>query len=340
MLVPTTWPKATVIIPNWNTRRWLPGCLGGLREQRFQDFRVILVDNGSTDDSVAFVRQHYPEVQILSLAKNRGFARAVNVGIGRTCSEYVALLNVDTEPQPNWLASLVETLEQSPPAVGYVVPRMLVLGDPKMVDNAGMILSWYGSAYKRGQDRPAEDYTQLEEVLWGSAGAALYRRAFFEDVGIFDGGFVSYFEDADLGIRGRLLGYRCLFVPTAEVLHEGHGAGIAQWRHVYLSTRNRLALLAKNIPLNLLFRHSWTLLFGQIYFFLAYKRPLCSLAGFISFLVGLPSILRQRHIIQKRRRISYQALEEMLSSDLGEPKLRDMVRAKLGWDSRRNEGVD
>ncbi len=331
MNVSPAWPKVTVIIPNWNTRRWLAGCLDGLRAQTYQHFRVVLVDNGSTDNSVAFVREHYPEVKILSLAENRGFAAAINAGLRQVDSDYVALLNVDTIPQPNWLASLVETMDQSPPEVGCLASKMLALNNPNLIDDAGDTLSWYGSARKRGWGEPAEAYDQADEVFSACAGAALYRRTFFEKVGDLDEGFVSYLEDVDLGLRGRLLGYRCLYVATAEVLHQGQGAGTARARYVYLMTRNRLALLLKNIPLALLFKHSYTLLFGQFYFFLVYKRPLHSLAGFISFLIALPRLLRQRQMIQKRKRISNQALEAMLSDHLGEPRLRDIVKTKLRW---------
>ncbi len=321
--------KVSVIIPNWNTRRWLAGCLDGLQAQNYRDFQVILVDNGSTDNSLAFVSEHYPEVEILPLPENRGFAAAINIGLKQAGSEYVALLNVDTAPRPNWLAKLVETMEYSPPDVGCLASKMLTLDDPHIIDDAGDTFSWYGSARKRGLGEPAGDYCQAGEVFSACAGAALYRRAFFEEVGDLDENFVSYLEDVDLGLRGRLLAYRCLYVPTAEVLHQGQGAGMGRSRYVYLMTRNRLALLLKNIPLELLFKHALTLLFGQLYFFLVYKKPLHSLAGIISFLAALPRILRQRRLIQKRKKISNQALETMLSYDLGEPRLRDIIKTKL-----------
>ncbi len=324
-----SWPKVTVVIPNWNTRRWLAGCLDGLRAQHYRDFKVILVDNGSTDGSVAFVKQHYPEVQVLSFAENRGFAPAVNAGIQRTRSEYIALLNVDTVPKSNWLLSLVETMEQSPPDVGCLASKMLKLEDPNTIDEAGDTLSWYGSARKRGAGEPVEAYNQVEEVFSACAGAVLYQRDFLEEVGDFDESFNSYLEDIDLGLRGRLLGYRCLYVPTAEILHQGHGSGLARSRYVYLMTRNRLALLLKNIPLALLLKHSWTLLYGQIYFFLVYKKPFHSLAGTIMFLCALPRILRQRRAIQKRRRTSNEALETMLSDNLGEIPLREILKNRL-----------
>jgi GT2 family glycosyltransferase len=325
-------PKVTIIIPNWNTQRWLVGCLDGLRAQNYRDFQIILVDGGSTDNSVAFVRQHYPEVELLALTENRGFAPQVNAGIRQARSEYVALLNVDTVPQPDWLANLVETMEKSPSDVGCLASKMLNLGDPNIIDDAGDTFSWYGSARKRGWREPANIYTETEEVFSACAGAVLYRRTFLEEVGNFDENFISYLEDIDLGLRGRLLGYRCLYVPTAEVFHHGQGAGTARSRYVYLVTRNRLSLLVKNIPLELFLKHIYTLLFGQLYFFLVYKRPFHSLAGIASFLIALPRLLRQRQVIQKHKRVLNEALESMLSNDLGEPSLRKIIKTKLGWN--------
>jgi GT2 family glycosyltransferase len=325
-------PKVAVIIPNWNTRRWLPGCLDGLRAQHFQDFQVILVDNGSTDDSVAFVQQCYPEVEIICLATNRGFAAAVNAGIKRADSEYVVLLNPDTLPRSDWLAHLVKQIEESPIEVAGLSSKMLSLSEPGLIDDAGDTFSWYGSARKRGAGQPAENYTEVEAVFSPCAGAALYRRSFLDEVGEFDEGFDSYLEDIDLGLRGRLLGYRYLFAPEAQILHKSHGAGIGRSRYVFLMTRNRLCLLVKNIPSTLLVRHSVQLLYGQFYFFLVYKRPFHSLAGIFSFFLHLPRVLQQRQAIQGRKRISNQALEVMLSKDLGEPTLRAILGSKLRLD--------
>jgi len=325
----TAQPQVTIVIPNWNNMRWLPGCLDGLSEQRYRDFQIILVDNGSTDGSVAFVRKHYPQVQILTFAKNRGFAPAVNAGIQQSRSRYVALLNTDTIPRPNWLHCLMETMESSPPDVGCLAPKMLKLGDPNVIDDAGDILSWYGSARKRGMGEPADTYTKVEQVFSACAGAALYRRAFLEDVGGFDESFTSYLEDIDLGLRGCLMGYRCLYVPGAEVLHQSHGSGIARSRYVYLMTRNRLRLLTKNIPLPLLLKHVWTLLHGQLYFFLVYKKPVHSIAGTLAWFIDLRYILRQRRDIQRKRRISNRELDAALSNDMGEIPLREILRNKL-----------
>ncbi len=322
-------PEVTVVIPNWNTKHWLRGCLEGLRAQNYQGVQVILVDNGSTDGSVAFVRQNYPEVQILSFAKNRGFAPAVNAGIRQSSSKYVALLNVDTVPRPDWLLALVETMERSPSRVGSLASKMLNLENPDIIDDAGDVLSWYGSARKRGLGEPAKAYNKEEEVFSACAGAALYRRSFLEETGEFDESFGSYLEDIDLGLRGQMLGYRCLFVPGAEVLHHSHGSGLSRSRYVYLVTRNRLKLLTKNIPSPLLLKHRRTLIYGQIYFFLVYKRPLHSIAGTMSWLATLPHTLRQRRGIQRQKQIPNQELDVLLSDGLGEMPLRDILRSRL-----------
>ena len=329
----TRMARVSLIIPNWNTRRWLPGCLDGLRAQSYRDFQVILVDNGSTDDSIAFIEQNYPEIKVLSFAENRGFAAAVNVGIEASRSELVALLNVDTVPHPEWLASLVAAMDQCPAEIGSLASKMLSLRNPQVLDDAGNTLSWYGSAYKRGQREPADRYNQPEEIFSACAGAALYRRTFFEDAGKFDESFISYLEDVDLGLRGQLLGWRCRYVPAALVLHQWSGAGIPRPRYVFLSTRNRLALLVKNIPWPLLLKHSYTLLFGQFYFFLAYKKPLYSLAGIGAFILALPHLLRQRRMIQKRRVVSLEVLDRLLLPELGEPRLRDIAMKKVGSTS-------
>jgi GT2 family glycosyltransferase len=324
-----TQPQVTVVVPTWNTRQWLAGCLNGLRAQRFQDFQVVMVDNGSNDGSVAFVEQQYPEVRVLAFGENRGFAPAVNAGIQQTRSKYVALLNADTVPDPNWLLHLVETMEKSSPEVGSLASKMLQLESPDIIDDAGDTFSWYGSARKRGFGKAAHQYTQLDEVFSACGGATLYRRSFLEDVGNFDASFHSYLEDIDLGLRGRLLGYRCLYVPTAQVLHKGQGASIIRSRYVYLMTRNRLMLLFKSIPLRLLLKHAHTLLYGQFYYFLVYKKPLYSIAGGLAFLSAIFRLLRQRRVIQRRKKISDQALEAMLSQNLGEIPLKEIIKNRL-----------
>lgn len=318
--------KVAVVIPNWNGEKWLPGCLSALAAQGFEDFETVLVDNGSTDGSVLYVKQHDPRVRIIELGSNRGFAAAVNAGIGATQSDYVALLNTDTQPRPGWLAALVAAMDRSDSRVGALASRMLSLDAPGIIDDAGDVLSWHGAAAKRGHGRPAAEYEAETEVFSPCAGAALYRRSLLEELGGFDEAFFAYLEDLDLGLRGRLLGYRYLYVPGAEVLHKGHGAGLARGAYVRLMTCNRLLLLAKNIPLALWLRHIGQIAYGQLYFLAAYRRPLHSLAGYVSFLRLLPHVARQRRGMGQRRRALNQEIEELLEKEMPELSLRVLIR--------------
>lgn len=321
-------PKVTIVVPAWNSRRWLAGCFAALARQSFRDFAVVVVDNGSTDGSIEEVRRRHPEAEVVSFPVNRGFAVAANAGIASSASPYVALLNADTEPRPGWLAALVEGLEGSPEDVGAVASKMLRMENPELVDDAGDVLSRYGSAIKRGHGEPAVLYDRPAEVFSVCAGAALYRRSFLNEAGLFDPRFESYLEDVDLGLRGRLWGYRYLFVPEAEVLHHGHGSDLPSGRYIALMTRNRLLLVTKNLPARLFLAHWRQLLFGQLYFFVVYRRPLRSLQGYAWFLRGLRPALGERRRLANGRQVDARAIDGWLVRDLGEPSLRELIRGR------------
>ena len=322
--------RVSVVIPNLNGVQWLPGCLDALAAQTFRDQEVLLVDNGSTDGSVALLRARYPQVRLLPLERNTGFAPAVNLGIGAAAGEYVALLNTDTVARPGWLAALVRALDESPPETGAVASKMLSLEDSSRIDDAGDALSWTGAAEKRGHGEPAHRFTQRDEVFSVCAGAALYRRSFLEAVGGFDARFFAYLEDVDLGLRGRLLGYRDVFEPAAEVLHQGHGSGLPRADYVRLITRNRVMLFAKSVPWSLLLKHLPRLLYGQLYFAIAHRRPLASLAGYLSLLPCLAHIGRERRRLRASRRLGVAELDRLLTTRMREPPLRTLLRHRLG----------
>ncbi|MBI2441836.1 MAG: glycosyltransferase family 2 protein [Lentisphaerae bacterium] len=325
-------PKVTVIIPFWNGAAWLPACLDALVEQSFGDFDLILVDNGSTDNSRALVPLHAPKAMLIAWERNRGFAAAVNAGIRLSRSEYVALLNMDTRARPDWLLNLVRTLEAGGPEIGGVASKMLAMTDPAVADDCGDSLSWQGAAAKRGHGRPAAEFNSVEEVFSPCAGAALYRRSLLNELDGFDERFFAYLEDLDLSLRGRLRGYRFLFVPTAEVLHQGHGSELPKARYVRLITRNRIMLLLKNLPAQLLCRYALSLLYGQFYFALAYRRPLAVLAGYCSLLPALAHIVRERRRIQRQLKLTPEQVEPLLTPTMAEPSLCSLART---WWQRR-----
>jgi GT2 family glycosyltransferase len=322
-------PSVSVVIPNYNGSTWLSPCLDALAGQEFRDFEVVLVDNGSTDGSVALLRERYSRVRLIVLERNTGFAAAVNVGIRAAQGEYVALLNNDTVAKPLWLGALVQTMNSSPEDVVAVASKMLLMDDPARVDDAGDVLSWTGAAQKVGHGQPATDFVERREIFSPCAGATLYRRSFLEQLLGFDERFFAYLEDVDLGLRGRLLGYRYVFEPAAEVLHKGHGSAIPRSDYVRLITRNRLMLFAKSVPLHLWLKHLPQLLYGQIYFLFAYRKPLQSFAGYASLLPCIPHILRERRRIARSRRLSVADIERLLTTEMNEPPLRELLRHRL-----------
>lgn len=293
--------------------KWLPGCLDALKRQSTQDFEVIIVDNGSSDKSVSFIRNTYPRVKVIPLSQNFGFSVAVNVGIRNAAGKYIVILNNDTLPEKEWLSNLLIVIEKSPKEVGSLASLMVRMDDPAKTDDAGDFLDWQGFAHKRGHGDSSELWAVNEPVFSACAGAALYRREFFEMTGMFDEKFGSYLEDIDLGLRGNLLGFSCVCVPSAVVHHKSHGSVIPTSAYVYNVTKNRLMVLLKNIPLPHLIRHAPSLLMGQIHSFRVYKQPRSSLKGYWYVVRNLRWILHDRHEILTNIVLSNDEIESLLT---------------------------
>lgn len=311
----TSSDKITVIIPNWNGEKWLPSCLNAVKNQTFQHFRTIVIDNGSRDRSRSILRDSFPWAETILLPENRGFAAAVNIGIRAAETEYVALLNNDTIPSPDWLLALYDAIRAAPRDVAALASCMTMMDDPGLIDDAGDTLSWFGSALKRGHGHPKGEYQQEEEVFSACAGAALYRRALFEEIGLFDEKFGSYLEDIDLGLRLQLAGYRCRYIPAAEVMHKGHGSAIRKKQYIINMTRNRVLLVVKNIPFPLIIRTLPYLIAGQVWHGVLYRNLFASSAGYLSCIRLIPGILEDRRMIQKKRRRSDDQVRSLLGME-------------------------
>ena len=310
--MPTSSVKISVIIPNWNGGKWLDGCLNALKSQDYRDFEVLVVDDASTDGSMDRLEERFPGVRALRLTEHHGFAKVVNAGIMATSGDYIVLLNNDTLPSISFIGNLVQAMDMMPPDVGSLASCMRSMDNPTLLDDTGDIFTWYGHALKRGHGRPLAEFKGDVEILSACAGAALYRRKFLNDVGGFDEKFVSYLEDLDLGLRGRLLGYRCMFVARADVLHKGHGSNLPTGDYIRFMTRNRLMLIGKNIPLSLLVRHFHQVLIGQLALFIQYRSPLDSVIGYISFLRQIPHVMHERRRIFAGKVLSDQEIDRLL----------------------------
>lgn len=239
-----------LVIPNLDGEALLGACLEGVAAQTLAPARVIVVDSGSTDDSRAITEAHGAEWH--ELPANNGFAAAVNQGIAISGSPYVALLNNDAVAEPGWLAALAEALERDP-GLSFAASRMLFT-DERGMNAAGDAFDVRGrGGYNRGIREPDGPRFDEPRIVFGAcAGAALYRRALFHDIGLFDERFFLSWEDVDLDLRAALAGHRCLYVPSAIVHHaQGASSAGAAWRTA-LERRNKATLALKSLPLPLL----------------------------------------------------------------------------------------
>jgi hypothetical protein len=239
----------SVVIPSYNGVGYLPGCLSSLRSQLVTPDEVIVVDDGSTDDTTSFLREHFPDVRVVRLDTNRGFAAAVNEGIRRCTRDYIALLNNDTQASPQWLRALKTTLDRQP-SVGFCSSKMLFADRPEVVNSIGIGFTRTGTAFDVGYGQPdGERFASPRPIFGACAGAAMYRRQLFERIGLFDEDLFMWYEDADLSFRAQLAGFKCAYVPDAVVYHVGGGtASPNDSLHIYYCSRNQILVLVKNLP--------------------------------------------------------------------------------------------
>lgn len=244
--------QVTVVIPNYNGIKFMEDCMDSLLAQKSDapEFRILLVDNGSTDGSLALLERKYPQVQVIALSENTGFCHAVNVGIRQCESPYVLLLNNDTKVRPGFIRHLYEAIVNRPEAFS-VSAKMLMWDDPELLDDAGDRYCCLGWAYARGKGKPAKQYDEPCRVFAACGGAAIYRKAVLDEIGLFDEAHFAYLEDLDIGYRAAIYGYHNYYEPSAEVIHYGSassGSRYNAWKTA-LASANSVYVIGKNMPL-------------------------------------------------------------------------------------------
>jgi GT2 family glycosyltransferase len=243
--------RVSVIIPSWNGEAHLRVCLDALSRQTFDGFETIVVDNGSDDGSVSYLRDWWPAVRLICLSENVGFPAAVNVGIRASTAEYVVLLNNDTRAEPEWLARLVAAMDENQ-RFSYGSSKLLRWQEPNLLDSAGHRYSvWRCAALNVGDGEPADAYSRPAPIFGASAAAAIYRRSLFEDIGLFDEDFFLVHEDVDFDLRANVAGHRCLFIHDAVVVHHRGGSFAVSPRIHLIGVRNRLWAVTTNLPIPL-----------------------------------------------------------------------------------------
>ena len=326
-------PLVSVIVVNWNGRDVLTGCLTSLAAQNFGDFEVIVVDNGSTDGSLELLNSSPLPIRLIRNTENKGFCGANNQGIDSALGKYVALLNNDAEAHAGWLAALVQAIERGDGSpCGMVASKILLFDDRKRIDKVGHLI--YPDGQNRGRGSGEIDsgqYDDFGETLWPDGCAALYSAEMLRQIGGFDEDFFAYADDAELGLRGRIAGWRAVYEPKAVVYHRG-GATLGRYsaKRLFLIERNRIWLVAKLFPLRM-----WPL---APYYFLRRAAAMamahsnnqgeafaatrrigmltliqCIAKANAAALFGLPRMIRKRSLINKFRKLSSGEIQALLA---------------------------
>jgi GT2 family glycosyltransferase len=311
-------PLVSVIIPNWNGLDHLPVCLESLRHQALEGQEIIVVDNGSSDDSVEWVRTEHPDVTMLALGENQGFVGACNAGIAASQGEFVALLNNDTEVDRNWLAAIVDAFERYPEA-GMVASKMLLFDRRDTFHTAGDFYRVNGLPGNRGVwQEDIGQYDQEEYVFSACGGSAAYRRAMLDEIGLLDEDFFFSCEDIDLGWRAQLAGWRCIYTPEAIVYHKLSATGSGPLASFH-NGRNMIYLLAKDFPAALWRRYWPQVLRAQIRTTSEALRAWrgeaarARIKGQLTGLLGVPRMLRKRRHVQRLRSVDQAYLDRILT---------------------------
>ena len=293
-------PKVSVIIINYNGLLYLHDLLQSLREQTCLSFETFLIDNASHDGSVSYVRNQFSWVKVFPQPTNVGFSRAGNLGAEQSEAEYLVFLNADIKLDPQWIEVMIGTVERDP-SIAAVASKMRLYHQPDTLNGVGGAMNYLGYTWDRGMfEKDSGQYDQCQEVLFASAGAALFRRSHFVEVGGFDEKFFMYHEDVDLCWRLWMLGFRVVPAPRAVTFHHFGGSTVKargmRWREL-IGERNSIRSLLKNYELSNLRRA----LTGLLLLRQPPGRKYQQCKNFLWNLIQLPNTLRERSKIQKRR---------------------------------------
>jgi GT2 family glycosyltransferase len=310
-------PLASVIVPSFNGAHLLPACLDSLAAQSHPNLEVIVADGASTDGTSELLDQRYPTVRLVRLRRNLGFTGNVNAGLRAARGEVLCLLNNDAQADADWVGACVESLALHT-EIGSVASKVLY-ADGRTINSAGDLLGRDGAPRQRGNGQlDSPEWSASANVFGASGGAAAFRRAMLEDVGLLDEQFFMYLEDVDLAFRSQLRGWSCRYEPAAHVRHLGGASGGGKLESFY-NGRNLIRLLAKDVPSGLV-RCMLPAILGyqsrRARLALASWRGVAARATLRGQLIGLaelPQHLADRSPIQRRRRVSDQLIYELLS---------------------------
>jgi len=317
-------PLVSILVLNRNGKELLEICVPSILNQNYKNIEIIVIDNGSNDGSIKYLKNRFPQVKIIENKKDIGFSAANNAGIKESKGEYIFILNNDTEMDKNCVSSLVNIAEDEEYSkVGMFSPKILSYFDRNVFDNVGHLI--YKDGLNRGRGKLEKDdqqYDKIEEICFPSGCAAFYRKKVFNEIGLLDEDFHYYGDDTDLGLRARMAGWISMYIPEAIVYHM-YSATAGKYSPIkaFLVERNRLWVAIKIFPISLLIfnpYYSSKRYLYQIYGVLGKKGSagkyienysagslfLILLKAWYFGLRGLPKMLKKRKIIQKNKKVS------------------------------------
>jgi len=308
-------PPVTLLILNYNGKRFLKECLDSVLKTDYPNFEVVVIDNASTDGSVEFIEKNYPQVRIIKNNRNYGFAVAYNLAIKTVKNEYLVLLNNDVIVEPDWLKKLISYISNG--KVAAVNPKMLFADDRKRINAAGGNCDIYGVGWNRGNGEIDNgQYDKVEEVFYVNGAALLTKKSVWKDVGAFDERFFLYGEDLDWCWRARLKGYKILYVPDSKIYHHWRASGGAI---IYFLERHSLATLLKNYELKTLIkimpRYLALKFLKTIWLLKNGKEKIEKMAVLYSLkwnLINLNKTWNKRVLIQSSRKISDKEIKKQM----------------------------
>jgi len=243
-------PKVSVLVLNYNGKRFLKECLSSVFDQSYRNFEVILIDNNSTDGSLEYAKKEFSQTKIISLNENYGFSKGNNIGILNSRGKYIAIINNDTKLHKKWLEELIRIIEKDE-KMGIVCPKILKMQslseNKSIIECCGRLFKWYGPILKGFNEIDHGQYNQIREVDCVSGAGALYRKEMFDEIGLFDEDFFMYYEDVDLCVRAKKKNWKIIYAPNAVMYHfHGGSAGRFSYFAVYYCIRNELLSTIKN----------------------------------------------------------------------------------------------
>jgi GT2 family glycosyltransferase len=309
--------KVSIIVVNWNGERFLKDCLGALSGQTYANCEIILVDNGSSDNSVCFTRKNFPEVKLVALRENTGFTGGNAAGLEVAQGAYIALVNNDARAEKTWLENLIEPM-LGDRTIGICASK-LIFDNTHTVNSAGDGLTTAGVGFNRGLGGNAADFNVPVPVFGACGAAVLYRRRMLDEIGFLDEDFFLYDEDTDLNFRAQLAGWKCIYVPTAVAYHVANATSRRlSDLHVYYHTRNLEFVWIKNMPLGIMLRFAHHKVIQELgsfcYLCLRHGKWVPFFKAKRDALKMLTVMLKKRAQIQARKRVPNRYVRSVLTS--------------------------